>query len=197
MVGYMAESRRDRLEGVGSKSSRFGSIGMASGASDSNFVPHNAPRIGDARIHAAGGTVEELMAALLEGVRVGTMDVKERSAAALRSLADQSEAHSASIGKTGLSSMVALLASGTNLAQVHAAATVAITTLKSHDRQIEVVRMGAVDPLILMVRSSGAAAEQASAALASITTATENQKGAYRLSLGEAQNQRAHPPPWP
>ena len=151
----------------------LGTMGMAISGSGSgkDVVPQNAPRLSEQRLTAAtGSTIEELISSLLEGVRGGTMEVKERSVAALRSLADQSDKHAAQIAKEGLTQLIGLLVCGSTLGQVHTAATLGLITSKDRSKQVEVVSMGGIVPLIAILRSgSTAAQEQSACAVASVS----------------------------
>ena len=66
--------------------SALGTMGLAIAANGdgerSMPLGANAPRVSTAAIVSAGGTVRQLIESLLESVRVGTMDVRERAAAA-------------------------------------------------------------------------------------------------------------------
>lgn len=176
-------------------------IGAVAGTTERTYLPeHTAPRLSDSRIQAAGGSIEGLIDALLGGVRTGTMEVRERSAAALRSLAVQSSDHANKIAKAGLQPLISLIGGGSTLAQVHAAAVLSEVTLKNHEKQLEVASKGGIPALVTVLRSGGnSAQEQAAAALASISRAEANQPpiikagavaplvGLLRVAQGSAQ----------
>ena len=177
------------------------SIGAVSGTSERTFLPeHTAPRLSESRIVAAGGSIDGLIEALLDAVRGGTMEVRERSAAALRSLALQSTDHAKKIARHGIGPLIGLLDTGSTLAQAHSAATLCHLTLKDHDKQMQVANKGGISALVGVLRTGGnSAAEQAAAALASISCAEMNQAaiikagavvplvGLLRVGQGSAQ----------
>ena len=178
------------------------SIGAVSGTSERTFLPeHTAPRLSESRIVAAGGSIDGLIEALLDAVRGGTMEVRERSAAALRSLALQSTDHAKKIAdQHGIGPLIGLLDTGSTLAQAHSAATLCHLTLKDHDKQMQVANKGGISALVGVLRTGGnSAAEQAAAALASISCAEMNQAaiikagavvplvGLLRVGQGSAQ----------
>lgn len=102
-----------------------------------NIASALAPRISLGAIASAGGTVDKLIDGLIETIKYGTMDVRERSAAALHSLAEQAKEHAELIVRGGgLVQLVGLLISGSPDAQAHAAA--AIGSISRYDPKYQV-----------------------------------------------------------
>lgn len=155
-------------------------VGMAGASGNSgterSFLPeHTLPRLSDGRITSAGGSIDGLIEALLDGVQKGPMDVSERSAAALRSLALSSPDNATRISRHGITPLIGLISSGSTLAQVHACAVIGLVTIKREELQLDVASKGGLEALTAVLRAGGnSAQEQAAAAIASVSKAEAN-----------------------
>ena len=164
--------------------STLGTMGLAASVSSSSgersaaSAPGHLVRVSTAAIAAAGGTVPKLIEGLLDAVRVGNMEVKERAVGALHSLSEQSKENAELIGRDGLGLLVSLCSDdGSWTAQAHAAGAVEKLTFGSREMQLKVGRMKhGIPNLAAILRSgTGSAQEAAAGAIASISEPEENQ----------------------
>jgi hypothetical protein len=118
----------------------LGTLGLGSNGDGYRSVlsgPAIAPRVSTGAVASSGGTLPRLIEGLLEAVRTAPMDVKERAAAALHSLAEQAKESAELIGKSdGVPSLIQLLNIGSPDAQAHAAAGIAGVTRISKELQV-------------------------------------------------------------
>lgn len=112
------------------------SVSSSSGERSASSAPGHLVRVSTATIAAAGGTLPKLIDGLLEAVRVGNMEVKERAVGALHSLSDQSKENAELIGRDGLGLLISLCSDDASwVAQAHAAGAVEKLTFGSRDMQ--------------------------------------------------------------
>ena len=114
--------------------------------------PAVQPRISATAVNATGGTMTQLIESLIEACRTGTMDVRERAAAALHSLAGQAKENAETIGGKGLEQLITLLDVGSPDAQAHAAAALGAVTRFSKEHQVRTharMRLSALDSFLL------------------------------------------------
>ena len=132
-------------------------------------------RVSDAEIEAHG-TIRDFAKDLIEKVTNGTMEIKERAAYVLQSLATQSVQYQKSIQALNvIQPLVALLTFGSPVAQERAAGALASLMRGSRDYQQSVLDAGALTPLATILRSGGGdAQEQAAAACASLSELPES-----------------------
>ena len=147
------------------------------------------PRITDADVAGYGGIHEAIdgLLGLVRGMTV-PMEDKERAAGMLYALAIQAtsdekleqsppRANAETIGSKGLKILVDLMASkgASHSAQAFACAAVAIACRVNVTFAAKASKLGAVEPLVVILRSStGAAQEHAAALVASLSSADEN-----------------------
>ena len=137
----------------------------------------NPPRITDADIAVYGGTLSGFIEGLLEAVRTAPMEEKERAAGMLHALADQARENADTIGTKGLKQLIELASVGSHSAQAHACGSVSIIIRTNAEFATKASKLGALDPLAAILRTgTGAAQEQAAAAVASLSSAEENQE---------------------
>lgn len=121
---------------------KLGTVGLNApthgGDRTSLSQPAIAPRISTGAIASAAGTLPRLVEGLLDACRSGTMEVRERAAAALHSLAEQAKDNADLIAKAedGLLLLILLLETGSPDAQAHAAAALSGVTKVSKDHQV-------------------------------------------------------------
>ena len=127
-------------------------------------------RVSDADVGAAGG-LNNLITELLERLRNGTMEAREKSASTLACLAEQQKDKADTIGKCGgVPPLIALVLVGSPLAQEYAAAALAFIAEANKEHKQAIIDQGAITPLATILRSGGGRAqEQAAAAFASIS----------------------------
>lgn len=128
---YAGREERSKVQ-LARTGSALGTIGIAISHGDGErSMPlggnaHWVPRVPTSAITAAGGTLPRLIEGLIDALRIGTMDVKERAAAALHSLSEQAKENAQLIGRDGLRELINLAEGGSFTAQTHAAATVGV-----------------------------------------------------------------------
>ena len=141
------------------------------------------PRV-TAQAIAAAGSVTKLIVSLIEVLRASSqMELVEKAAAALRSLAIQGRQADESMDNSeiitssgGLPPMVLLLNTGSTVAQTHVCSTIALVTRSSTEHQLAVGRLGGLGFLVAILKAGGnSAQEQAAAAVASLSQAAANQ----------------------
>ena len=130
--------------------SALGTMGLANSASSSGerSAPVGwsgvLPRVSTAAIQSAGGTVPKLIAGLIDALKGGTMEVKERAVSALHSLADMAKENADLIGREGLTHLIALLDDGSCIAQAHAAGAIDKLAFGNRDMQLRIAKIGGV-----------------------------------------------------
>jgi hypothetical protein len=112
-------------------------------------------RVSDADVGAAGG-LNNLITELLERLRNGTMEAREKSASTLACLAEQQKDKADTIGKCGgVPPLIALVLVGSPLAQEYAAAALAFIAEANKEHKQAIIDQGAITPLATILRSGG------------------------------------------
>ena len=137
---YAALQGKYSNAGVHSKMG-LGTIGLSSarGGADRTSLaqPAIAVRTSARAIASAGGTLPKVIEGLIEAAHANnTMDVRERAAAALHSLAEQAREPADIIGRDGMQPLIVLLQNGSPDAQAHAAAALRGVTKASREYQV-------------------------------------------------------------
>ena len=127
-----------------------------------------------ARDIALAGSLEELIKKLVDSVRDGNMEAKEKSAMQLRSLTEQAKENAAAITEAGaIKPLVALVVNGSPMAQAHSCVVLSNIADGRPKYQEVIVDAGGVVPLTNVLRMGDSALqEQAAAAIASISQLT-------------------------
>lgn len=124
---------------------------------------------------------------LIEQVRNGTMEVKERAASLLATLAEQNsnadrEPLAKKIGmNSGVRPLCVLIRDGSPVAQEHAAAALARVARVNRDYRLQIIHSRALAPLASMLRGGGELQEHAAATVASISDIPEAQQTLMQL----------------
>ena len=137
---YTGRSTTAIVSASGGSKAVLGVLGLGStqgeGKRTALSSPAVQPRISATAVNATGGTMTQLIESLIEACRTGTMDVRERAAAALHSLAGQAKENAETIGGKGLEQLITLLDVGSPDAQAHAAAALGAVTRFSKEHQV-------------------------------------------------------------
>ena len=124
-----------------------------------------------ARDVALAGSLDDLIRKLVDSVRDGNMETKEKSSVQLRSLTIQNPENPVRIAEAGaIKPLVALVLKGSSQAQTHACVTLSNIAHQRRNYQEAIAAGGGVVALTHVLRVvDSALQEQAAAAIASIS----------------------------